>query len=538
MEYILNTDFILDYVDVEGYTQYDEDEINHYDVVDAIYRKPLCPEDFGNPDICALPGTRTATQILNQNSIPLYEYDPEKSLYLPTIEKKRQIAKIKDIRYPMQYHIALERELDETIQKVYRSRRIGVTIDTTNWTKKSVVSSAECITSSTVSFSVLGCSGTGKSTAFSLAAKKYAKGYRHNFNGTRWIQIPLIRLTSYASHGLLALYVDFARTLDKILDKGDFHTQQVINKNATTCASKISEWICMYHIAAIVIDEIQFFSFSPNSSSSFENLVTITANTGVAIIVIGTPEAETQWMKHARVGRRMKSMIRTDQFNDNDIAYIEKYIIKDLWRYQWTAVQEPLSNDLMQIIHAESLDNLDLLTSLMMMLQISMIDERVSTITEEFIRKISERYFKKIKNALQNSIVDREQKYVEATKELRETVMESLRKSKEVSDGEALYEAATRTDVINRAEKISHTIATILEIAPNYKSSRIRECIDKLEQKENIDLMSQADLTQKTMSLLMKNKSDKSSKRQTQTSKKITEITDALEKEVKDCLIM
>lgn len=159
----------------------------------------------------------------------------------------------------------------------YSSRRNGVTevARATSLSGKehetNIISYTDNISSNTLGFSIVGTSGVGKSTAFDLACAKYPKVIRHTFPDGRYVQIPIIRLTAFANSNLTALFISFARQLDRLLDTGDDHLLQVQAKaNLGKMVSIVCGWIELYHVGVIAIDEIQLLDFSEKSAKSFE----------------------------------------------------------------------------------------------------------------------------------------------------------------------------------------------------------------------------------------------------------------------------
>lgn len=221
---------------------------------------------------------------------------------VPLSERKRRLISLKKIRYPIPFHSLIEYHLSMALISSYASRRNGITA-ITRPTKvageeiaTNIISYTNDISANVLGFSVVGTSGVGKSTAFDLTCAKYPRVIRHTFPDGFYTQMPIIRLTAFANSNLTALFLSFAKQLDRLLDTGTDHLNMVSGKaNLGKIVSIVCGWIEVYHIGVIAIDEIQFLDFSQGSAKSFENFLTITAQTGVAIVAIGTPEACRLW---------------------------------------------------------------------------------------------------------------------------------------------------------------------------------------------------------------------------------------------------
>lgn len=206
-----------------------------------------------------------------------------------------------------------------------------------------IISYANDISANVLGFSIVGTSGVGKSTAFDLTCAKYPRVIRHTFPDGFYTQIPIIRLTAFSNSNLTALFLSFAKQLDQLLDTGEDHLNVISGKaNLGKIVSIICGWIELYHIGAIAIDEIQFLDFSQSSAKSFENFLTITAQTGVAIVANREPR------KHAGYGEAMlqdpethgkHNLSRADSYC-KDKKFMSE-IIERIWKYQWLDEPHP-----------------------------------------------------------------------------------------------------------------------------------------------------------------------------------------------------
>ena len=223
MKFVKNMN--LDYVEpAGGKNLYDGVDLSVEDCVEARYWKQN--GHLGNPDICSLPRAADITELLKQNNIPISGYDPAKVKMASLSERKRQLISLKKIRYPIPFHSLIEYHLSTALISSYASRRNGITAMARpikvagEEMETNIISYANDISANVLGFSIVGTSGVGKSTAFDLTCAKYPRVIRHTFPDGFYTQIPIIRLTAFSNSNLTALFLSFAKQLDRLLDTG------------------------------------------------------------------------------------------------------------------------------------------------------------------------------------------------------------------------------------------------------------------------------------------------------------------------------
>ena len=508
MKFVKNMN--LDYVEpAGGKNLYDGVDLSVEDCVEARYWKQN--GHLGNPDICSLPRAADITELLKQNNIPISGYDPAKVKMASLSERKRQLISLKKIRYPIPFHSLIEYHLSTALISSYASRRNGITAMARpikvagEEMETNIISYANDISANVLGFSIVGTSGVGKSTAFDLTCAKYPRVIRHTFPDGFYTQIPIIRLTAFSNSNLTALFLSFAKQLDRLLDTGEDHLNVISGKaNLGKIVSIICGWIELYHIGAIAIDEIQFLDFSQSSAKSFENFLTITAQTGVAIVAIGTPEACRLWGGMLRIQRRMAStIIRADSYC-KDKKFMSE-IIERIWKYQW--LDEPLTEGLENSMYEESCGSIDLLTTLWMMMQFEVLsNEEQPTIDEVFVHKVAEKHIKEMRGLLKESLIENEERFLE----LRENMLMDIQQSALADEERKVVEAFRREakeNIDNHYDRdmiLSQMMGSISDCYPEYSELQIRKAFAKAEQEDSFKKAAKGERVQKVLAVLKK----------------------------------
>ena len=505
MKFVKNMN--LDYVEpAGGKNLYDGVDLSVEDCVEARYWKQN--GHLGNPDICSLPRAADITELLKQNNIPISGYDPAKVKMASLSERKRQLISLKKIRYPIPFHSLIEYHLSTALISSYASRRNGITAMARpikvagEEMETNIISYANDISANVLGFSIVGTSGVGKSTAFDLTCAKY-----HTFPDGFYTQIPIIRLTAFSNSNLTALFLSFAKQLDRLLDTGEDHLNVISGKaNLGKIVSIICGWIELYHIGAIAIDEIQFLDFSQSSAKSFENFLTITAQTGVAIVAIGTPEACRLWGGMLRIQRRMAStIIRADSYC-KDKKFMSE-IIERIWKYQWLDEPAPLTEGIENSMYEESCGSIDLLTTLWMMMQFEVLsNEEQPTIDEVFVHKVAEKHIKEMRGLLKESLIENEERFLE----LRENMLMDIQQSALADEERKVVEAFRREakeNIDNHYDRdmiLSQMMGSISDCYPEYSELQIRKAFAKAEQEDSFKKAAKGERVQKVLAVLKK----------------------------------
>ena len=510
MKFVKNMN--LDYVEpAGGKNLYDGVDLSVEDCVEARYWKQN--GHLGNPDICSLPRAADITELLKQNNIPISGYDQAKVKMVPLSERKRRLISLKKIRYPIPFHSLIEYHLSMALISSYASRRNGITAITRptrvagEEIATNIISYANDISANVLGFSIVGTSGVGKSTAFDLTCAKYPRVIRHTFPDGFYTQIPIIRLTAFSNSNLTALFLSFAKQLDRLLDTGEDHLNVISGKaNLGKIVSIICGWIELYHIGAIAIDEIQFLDFSQSSAKSFENFLTITAQTGVAIVAIGTPEACRLWGGMLRIQRRMAStIIRADSYC-KDKKFMSE-IIERIWKYQWLDEPAPLTEGIENSMYEESCGSIDLLTTLWMMMQFEVLsNEEQPTIDEVFVHKVAEKHIKEMRGLLKESLIENEERFLE----LRENMLMDIQQSALADEERKVVEAFRREakeNIDNHYDRdmiLSQMMGSISDCYPEYSELQIRKAFAKAEQEDSFKKAAKGERVQKVLAVLKK----------------------------------
>lgn len=387
----------LEFTEVtEGSNLYDDYDLSKGGIVEARYVRRVGYED--DPDVCAVPVMPSMTEIIDSTNIQMRGFGRDAVRQMAGWEKNEALIQMRGIFYPLGHHIDLARAVNELLVASYKGRSGRLSVHNQGVAGCNTLSLRDTVSPRPDGFRMIGDSGTGKSVGMAMIQSMYPKAIRHSFPGIDYIQIPIITVTALVSN-LTEVYRSIATKLDEILDTGVDHASMVRTADLGKCAGYIKRWIKVYHIGMIVIDEIQFLRLD-TSNSSFENIVSISEETGCAFGIIGNPEAEKKITEMSRIQTRTANhFIAANAFIESNRAFFE-YAVEDMWKYQFGDVYHEMTEDIRQALINETEYNIALLKVLVMHVQKAILKKRPKTVDGKFIHDVAGKRFEKLRKLI------------------------------------------------------------------------------------------------------------------------------------------
>ena len=361
IDFTLNCGVYSNYMEMYG-------DLEHDDIVTAVYR--VVNGETHNPDICALPPSTTGHDLIKSSIKTMPGYDREE---IPRMKKSQRIHSLrclKDmVRVFLFYQDELEKRFQECLVSAYLFRKYGSSNPIDG--QKEILSIAEPIGASVQDMSVIGTAGTGKSSAVNLLLSRYPRVIRHNLDGFIYTQIPCLSCT-VKSDDIKSIFTSLADRIDTLLDtKGYYKSQMQKNKTVSSMESYLCTLIRIFHVGIVVLDEIQLIS--KVRGKSFDHILSLTAESGVSVMIIGTEKAIETMQNSEWFVRRFAHLGRVCTDAPPDRPECIHSIIKQLWQYQWTLKEFPLTKSVLSTLSEISNGNIDFLTTVYIAAQLLVI---------------------------------------------------------------------------------------------------------------------------------------------------------------------
>ena len=346
-------------------------DLGKQDIQPAAYRKE---EGFGHrPDICALPPLLAGPDLVRAN----IHHSMPAGISIKGMTKADRLFHVgrlkQDLKVYLPFHMAMERKFRECIIGAYSQRRYAMSDGTDIADRENLYSMSMPITTSVPDMSLIGTAGTGKSSAVRMMLDRYPAAIYHRLpDGKAILQIPFLELTAYNDKNIKALYLDMAAQIDRIT--GRSYAQDMSKYSVQRMELMIGDLIQLYHVAILVIDEIQL----SKDRKIFDHLLRLTACHGVSVMLIGTEDAVEMLNRNEWFARRFSHLGRICSDMRSASRTVQETVIRQIWDNQWIPEPCKCSQDILDFLISEGGGNIDLLTSIFVMAQYMVIESEDS----------------------------------------------------------------------------------------------------------------------------------------------------------------
>ena len=208
------------------------------------------------------------------------------------------------------------------------------------------------------SFTVIGASGIGKSTAINRAIDLITEqGLIENAH-TKIIPCLIVQTPHDCS--VKGLLLEILRKVDTFLDS-DYYLKALKNRVTIDMLIGNVSQIALNHIGLLIVDEIQNVVSHKNGKALVAMLTQLINSSGISIAMVGTPECAIFFEQAMQLARRALglyySAVEYDQFFYNFCA--------TLFRYQYVKNQTELSDSVVQWLYDHSGGIISIVVSLL-----------------------------------------------------------------------------------------------------------------------------------------------------------------------------
>lgn len=198
------------------------------------------------------------------------------------------------------------------------------------------------------SFTVIGRSGIGKSTAISRAIALMG-GSRIIKGKTPYSKIiPVLVVQCPWDSSIKGLFLSVLSTIDNALETRYY--QDAVRSHATTdlLIGMVSN-ACLNHIGLLIVDEVQNVVNSKNGKNLISSLTQLINNSGISICMVGTPESLPFFEQDYKLARRSLGL------NFGGIGFNADFVgfVQALYRYQYVGRME-LSDGIIRWLYEHS----------------------------------------------------------------------------------------------------------------------------------------------------------------------------------------
>lgn len=305
-----------------------------------------------------LPKMLTKEELISEMTI-LPEYNPE----ICNENEAIRLMALSDL-----YNIYLPSQMSQEIySKLYLALLRSLQKKTTNTTVRQQNENYKAIKQKEYSgilggsdsFTIIGTSGIGKSSAISRAVNLITdKGIIETENPYSKI-IPCITVQCPFDSSVKGLLLEILRKIDEEL--GSNYHQNAIRAKATVdiLIGSVSQ-VAINHIGLLIVDEIQNVVNSKNGKSLIGSLTQLINNSGISICMVGTPESEIFFEQAMQLARRSLGL-RYDRLDYNQYFYD---FCSTLYQYQYVKNKTNINQAIVEWLYEHSSGVISIVVSL------------------------------------------------------------------------------------------------------------------------------------------------------------------------------
>lgn len=212
----------------------------------------------------------------------------------------------------------------------------------------------------TDSFSVIGASGIGKSSAINRVISVITDNKLIEIPAPYTRIIPVLSVQCPFDCSVKGMVTDIIRQVDLILGTEYLRKSQRTRATTDMLIGSVAN-VCMNHIGLLVIDEIQNVVAHKQGKTLIAALMQIINSSGISICMVGTPECNPFFEGAYQLARRSVGL------EYGPMKYGEEFFefCRILLRYQYTLSQVPAPDSLIHWLYEHSDGNASVVVSLL-----------------------------------------------------------------------------------------------------------------------------------------------------------------------------
>lgn len=294
------------------------------------------------------------------------------------------------------------------------------------------------------SFTIIGASGIGKSTAISRALDLITANGIMEQNNPYVRVIPCVVVQCPFDSSVKGLLLEILRKVDEQL--GSKYYQNALRVRCTTdmLIGSVSQ-VALNHIGLLVVDEIQNVVGSKHGKSLIGMLTQLINNSGISICMVGTPESTAFFEQAMQLARRSLGL----QYGKLEYDGYFHDFCKTLYRYQYVRKRSALTPAVVEWLYAHSAGVISVVVSLIHDAQ----EIAILNGTEELNQEALEEAYRKRLSMLHGYIQTETKRQLPPLKK-KESVRPVRKAAKETVPIAVLAEKA-RTEQLNIVELLS-----------------------------------------------------------------------------------
>ena len=209
------------------------------------------------------------------------------------------------------------------------------------------------------SFTIIGASGIGKSSAISRAITLITENRVIEVENPYTKIIPCICVQCPFDSSVKGLLLEILRKVDEMIESKYY--QNALRARTTTdmLIGSVSQ-VALNHIGLLVVDEIQNVCNSKNGKSLVGMLTQLINNSGISICMVGTPESAVFFEQAVQLARRSLGL----RYDVMEYGTDFRNFCEIVFSYQYVKQKTEITDGIMEWLYEHTSGNISVVVSL------------------------------------------------------------------------------------------------------------------------------------------------------------------------------
>lgn len=332
------------------------------------------PEYASNAFIAALPPVRSTEALAALLSRPP-RFSPDERR-MPGHLRKHCIMRLARFMEPLKEQLELAERVDLVLRQGYVGRDPGSgrhlkhTLNNADRADAGALGAevSQAVENTACSFSLLGCPGMGKSRSIECILRTYPQVIKHSWP-RKLTQVVWLKIDCPIRGSERQLCIAFFKELDRLL--GTRHQKDYCGSRVFTdeMLLNMAQVANTHALGLLVLDEVQHLNTAKGGPRAILNfLVSLVNVVGIPIVLVGTMGGRNVIQDNFREARRATG-VGSPIWDRYARGGMWDYFVAEMWKYQWTRDETPLTEELKEVLYDESQGIVDVVIKLFMLAQ-------------------------------------------------------------------------------------------------------------------------------------------------------------------------
>ena len=199
------------------------------------------------------------------------------------------------------------------------------------------------------SFSIVGCSGIGKSSAINRAISIITESRMLEIGNPQIRIIPCLIVQCPFDASVKSMLLEILRKSDELLET-NYYSSALKARATTDVLIGIVSQVALRHIGLLVIDEIQNCVTAKSGKNLVAMLTQLINSSGISICLVGTPETLSLFESAFQLARRSLGL----QYNSLNNDEFFKGFCKLLFKYQFVQKKAEITEQMVDWLYEHS----------------------------------------------------------------------------------------------------------------------------------------------------------------------------------------